>query len=336
MKNDLIFCLMLVVAISGCASQISEGPKSLPEITQSEKLGISGDFLSYENPDYGIKISYPSGWQQTENENVIAAFVSPKTSASDTVQESLGLTMNDLAGQGLTLQKYNEIAINQLKQTFLDITILESETASLADNPAHKVVFTASNRKFLQIWTLKNDLAYIWTFVSVEEGYAAYISTAQRMLDSFEITKNLRTSIKDDKDVDQEADAPAGVSDIDSPFLGSWRIFSERIFYDIGGAGAAAVPVTRDLELRKDGKWNFGDSQGTWSVTGITDEDWSRWGIKSYGPTRKIILEGWNKSTADGPIEEASGSIEFVWAIYHVEPPVVQNAGTLWIKFGRS
>lgn len=121
-------------------------------------------------------------------------------------------------------------------------------------------------------------------------------------------------------------------------FAGSWRAYSERIYYDRGGAGALLSiakgnAITRTLKISSDGRWEFGDSKGTWTVSAITDEDWSRWGISPYGPTRKVVLDGWNKASADGPAEEST-RVDFIWVIYHVEPPLVQNPGTIWIKFG--
>ena len=322
--------ILLVLAVGCDTSQ--EAPSLPQKIKQSESTKTTpSDFLTYENADYGVKIKYPSDWEQKETEDLIIAFVSPKTDVSDAVQENLGLTMNDLAGRGLTLPGYNEIAIEQLKQTFPDIKIIESSSTVLSNNPAYKVVFTASNLKFMQAWTIKNDLAYVWSFVSTESSYSDYLGAIQTMLDSFEITKNIRGDTEELK-----AENKASIADADPAFVGSWRIFSERIFYDIGGAGSAAVPVTRNLELLKDGTWKFGDSQGTWAVTEITSEDWTRWGISSYGPTRKIIMDGWNKATAEGPVEEEKSQIDFIWVIYHVEPPQVQNAGTIWMKFGHS
>ncbi|MBI2655017.1 hypothetical protein HYX06_01175 [Candidatus Woesearchaeota archaeon] len=321
--------LILLVLIIGCATQSTE-TELPPKIKQSESAKTTpSNFLTYENADYGVKIKYPSDWEQKETEDLIIAFVSPKTDVSDAVQENLGLTMNDLSGQYLTLEDYNDISIDGLKQTFPDIKIIESGSTVLSNNPAHKVVFTASNLKFMQAWTIKNDLAYVWSFVSTESSYSDYLGTIQTMLDSFEITKNIRGDTEELK-----AETKVSIADADPAFVGSWRIFSERIFYDIGGGGSAAVPVTRNLELLKDGTWRFGDSQGAWSVTETTSEDWTRWGVNPYGPTRKVALDKWNNAVADGPVEESKGYVDFIWVIYHVEPPQVQNAGTIWMKFG--
>ena len=45
-------------------------------------------------------------------------------------------------------------------------------------------------------------------------------------------------------------------------------------------------------------------------------------------------LDNWNGGTADGPIEATGNAANFVWVIYHVEPPLVNNAGNVQTKFG--
>jgi hypothetical protein len=41
----------------------------------------------------------------------------------------------------------------------------------------------------MQVWTLKDDKVYAITYVAEEEGYENDIQIAQRMIESFEITK---------------------------------------------------------------------------------------------------------------------------------------------------
>ncbi len=117
---------------------------------------------------------------------------------------------------------------------------------------------------------------------------------------------------------------------IDKDLVGSWRPFSEAIFYDDGG-NDWITPVSRRIELSADGTWSFGSSSGTWSVAPISNSDWSTWKVSSYGPNRKIILDGWNKGVASGPIEESS-SIDFFWVIYHGDMSL--GPATIQIKFG--
>ena len=119
---------------------------------------------------------------------------------------------------------------------------------------------------------------------------------------------------------------------VDSALVGSWRPYSEAIYYD-SGTNNIITPVSRYLELKSDGTWAFGSSSGTWSVSSISSSDWSSWGISSYGPTRKLVLNKWNKGTATGPIEE-SGSVDFFWVVYRHEAASLGPA-TIWIKFGK-
>ncbi len=121
-----------------------------------------------------------------------------------------------------------------------------------------------------------------------------------------------------------------------TPFLGRWRVYSARLFYDAGGASGISTPVSRLLTLAANGTWKYGPSTGKWSIQSIKSADWKRWESQAYGPTRKIVFVGWSKGTVDGPIEGAHGRVDFFWMIYHVRPPVVTNSGIVEIKFGHA
>lgn len=115
------------------------------------------------------------------------------------------------------------------------------------------------------------------------------------------------------------------------PFLSTWRIYTEAIFFDAGGNNFIS-PVTTQLELKGDGIWQFGSSSGRWRVAPIETGDWRRWETEPYGPTRKMTLDGWNRSTAEGPVEESTRSVDFFWVIYRVALP---QPATIQIKFRR-
>lgn len=106
----------------------------------------------------------------------------------------------------------------------------------------------------------------------------------------------------------------------------AWRVDSSQLYYDAGGGGtfdAGSSP----LVLKADGNWSMGGRRGTWSVAPITPADWKRWKIASYGPTRKIVVNG----LGDGPIESG-----FIWVIFHATPPAVAASGTVYLKLGRT
>jgi serine/threonine-protein kinase len=41
----------------------------------------------------------------------------------------------------------------------------------------------------MQVWTIKDDKAYIITYVAKEEDYEKDLQVAEKMIDSFEITR---------------------------------------------------------------------------------------------------------------------------------------------------
>lgn len=123
----------------------------------------------------------------------------------------------------------------------------------------------------------------------------------------------------------------SGNSAADGLFAGSWRVYSAHIYYDAGGSSAySAVSTSRQLELSGDGTWKYGSSGGSWAVDSISQQDWQKWGTEPYGPTRKIVLSGWDGSTADGPVEESASRVDFFWLIYKK----AGGAGTIQLKFG--
>ncbi len=138
--------------------------------------------------------------------------------------------------------------------------------------------------------------------------------------------------------IPSEGNINAGIND---DVVNNWRIYSSRLFYDDGGGGSvqdASAASTTKLVIMSGGRWEFGSSSGTWSISEITNPDWQEWGISSYGPSRKITLNNWKSANnyASGPIEETDAGIDFLWVIYRVDPSsrTVSKPGQVQTKFG--
>ncbi|MFH1125828.1 MAG: hypothetical protein V1703_01770 [Candidatus Altiarchaeota archaeon] len=153
--------------------------------------------------------------------------------------------------------------------------------------------------------------------------------------------KSLNQTLESTAENTKMTESTAGVQttkpvlgDLELKLIGSWRIYSEAVFYDRGGNDYLDTPSSRLLELNEDETWKFGDSSGTWATAPVEASDWGRWGVSDYGPSRKVILNGWNKGVGDGPIEESGDGVDFFWVIYHAEQPVLTWPGQVQIKFG--
>lgn len=134
----------------------------------------------------------------------------------------------------------------------------------------------------------------------------------------------------------QNSEATSAPNPNPKEFAGLWREFSSRMFYDAGGGGALGAGSGVPLEINSDGTWKFGGSAGKWQIEAIQGTDWKKWGVESYGPTRKMVLNGWNKDVADGPVEESDEGVDFIWAIYRVGSPTVSSPGQVQVKYGHS
>jgi eukaryotic-like serine/threonine-protein kinase len=199
----LILLVVAVIVISGCTKEIAKPKETVsPPITETKETtptqpseppaSETTKFQTYDSSAYGIRIKYPSDW--TKNEQVmgtVAAFLSSQESASDIFQENLNVIVQDLSTQPMTLEEYTELSVGQVEQFITDANILDSSATTLDGNSAHKVVYTGKqgqyNLKWMQIWTVKDNTAYVLSYTAEVNKYSDFLDTAQEMINSFEI-----------------------------------------------------------------------------------------------------------------------------------------------------
>ena len=164
------------------------------------------DFLTYENTTYGIRIQYPAGWQEGESNqtsedgviNYIVAFRSPKDRISDTVAENVIVSVENLPPeQNISLAAYSTRQIADLTQFSPGFDLQQSIPTVLAGIPAYKIVFSETVQqqqtiKDMQVWTIKDNKAYIIAFAGEPAKYSYYLPTVEKMIDSFEFINSTR------------------------------------------------------------------------------------------------------------------------------------------------
>jgi hypothetical protein len=169
--------------------------------------------LIYQNNTYAIKIEYPFNWSKAENDtishdrfNEIVSFYSPLQNGSDRYSEKVLLKVLDLGGQNRSLDDYLNDTINYHRANSTDFKIFQADTnTSSAARPAYKLIYnhtilqneTATlqplntSLQTIEIGTIVGDRLYSISFDAEAISYSVYYSTyVQRMLDSFEITRN--------------------------------------------------------------------------------------------------------------------------------------------------
>lgn len=152
-------------------------------------------FLTYENPDFGIKMRYPSDWIKQEDNllfHTIAAFQLVHQNIYDFTNTTLAEV--DLrvypAPQNETFAKLNIGQINTRGAVIS--SYYKNATTTLGGSPALKIVnyfFGDVTQKEMQVWTFipgKQILLEI-IYIAQPSKYSFYLPIVQKMIDSVEI-----------------------------------------------------------------------------------------------------------------------------------------------------
>ncbi len=147
---------------------------------QSKNSSNSNNFLTYENPIFGIKILYPANWDKQENTSSskdnstlidLVAFSPPFKNNSDIVGKLIVQVDNISDIKPIALANYANDTVSDLRQ---DFRVSESN-ATLAGNPAYKIVYTgleaSIDLKAMMVMTIKGDRAYIISYTAEPEKY---------------------------------------------------------------------------------------------------------------------------------------------------------------------
>ena len=153
-----------------------------PVAAQPDKV----NFVPYSNSIFGIEVEYPSDWGRLDlsflqNNSADLNFY-PLDDASGAKQVKIQIETLP-SSPNMTLEEYNDIKIGSVEGQILD-----SNSTTLADLPAHEIIFTDLVLKKMQVWTLKDDKVYTITYAAEEEDFQNEIQTARRMIESFRIT----------------------------------------------------------------------------------------------------------------------------------------------------
>jgi len=151
----------------------------------------SMNLVPYVNTAAGFKMEAPQGWEKvdrtpTTDDPVAAIFYLPTNNKS----EQVNIIVTPAGGAD-----FDKVTTTNLDnaQTLVDnkkIDMIESSETSLAGQTAYKIVYNnnAAGLRSMQIWTVKNDTVYQFTYNAQPQHYNDYIATVQKMVDSFQIT----------------------------------------------------------------------------------------------------------------------------------------------------
>jgi eukaryotic-like serine/threonine-protein kinase len=155
------------------------------QITITAAQTDENNFVPYSNPTFGIRTEYPVNWGRLDlsflqNDSADIDFY-PLDDASGSKHVRIQIEAVQSA-QDMTLEQYSEAKINSTEGQ-----ILESNSTTLADLPAHEIVFTNAGLQKIQVWTIKDDRIFTITYEADEEDFQNDLLVAERMIESFQI-----------------------------------------------------------------------------------------------------------------------------------------------------
>jgi len=178
------------------------GSRAVVSSSAATPSPTTSDILTYQNSSYGVRIQYPASWTIDEqdvdpNDTItnIVTFSSPLTSRFDIYSENLGIGLERLADQNMTLEEYTTSLITDYNETLTDFNPIELNTNITlggGNNPAYKLVYTDRedniNYKTMEIGTIIGDKVYYIQYIAEEKKYSNYLPTIQMMINSLQIT----------------------------------------------------------------------------------------------------------------------------------------------------
>ena len=157
-------------------------------------IAVESEFLTYDDIITGFSMKYPQDWDRAQHIDKSVTFHAPREINSDTNPADLGIMVMQV-GSNTTLSSITQNQLNTLKKLYPDFQIQESVETVFVGHPAHMIIFTATDntqnmRKAMQIWFKEDTKAFLITYKSDNERFSKYLSTIDRMLNTFYTYKN--------------------------------------------------------------------------------------------------------------------------------------------------
>jgi eukaryotic-like serine/threonine-protein kinase len=180
-------------------------------LSHSTYAQVDEAFKTYENPKFGLTMSYPPNWSVDElrndpaapsNNSIVAIFKSPSQGQNDKYLENVIVNVQGPRQDISSLETYtanSEAAFKNMSDT---IKITKSGKDTLAGLPAHQLLYTSSgipglNLEKMQVFTvINNNTAYVVTYGAEQTEYDKNIQDVEKLVNSIKIDRDAMENIQ--------------------------------------------------------------------------------------------------------------------------------------------
>jgi len=182
-RIQIILLLAITLNIIACGqSQVKKSENRTGESTEWQSLS-----------EDKFEISHPSNWEVNKSGQMGTSFIlfSPLSHDSDKFKENVNLLIQDLNGHDLNLDQYVEISEGQIKTLVTNGKIISSERQKNDEQEYQKMIYTGKqgiyDLKFEQYYWVIDNKAFVLTLTCEEKEFNNYLSTGERILNSFKL-----------------------------------------------------------------------------------------------------------------------------------------------------
>ena len=169
-------------------------------------------FKTYENPKFGLTLSYPPTWSVDElrkdpaaasNNSIVAIFKSPKQGNNDTYLENVIINIQGPRSDIKSLETYTQNSLKEFNNMSDTIKILKSDADTLAGIPARELIYSSTgipglNLQKMQVFTvLNNNTAYVVTYGAEQPEFQRNIQNIEKLINSIKIDGNAMKNVKE-------------------------------------------------------------------------------------------------------------------------------------------
>jgi hypothetical protein len=200
----LISCIALLYLhpFQGYQQRQEAFAENMSSMGAMESMGYtnysSSNFIIYQNVAMNIKIEYPAVWKIAEHNsanNKLLEFIAPPESHMDLFPPVVTISVRNLTSNNVTLAMYTKENLDDAKRSLPSFQLVESNDTTLDGLKAHRIVYTfvSSNPsaqihfQTMNIWTIKDDRVYTFTYSDSRLEYTRHIPIIQKMIDSFKV-----------------------------------------------------------------------------------------------------------------------------------------------------
>ena len=196
MKFNVVFFLSIMITIIFSLIELTDLKVKTFAIDDSES------FSNYTNSKFNFSIQYPSAWNLTENKlhpelantSSTIEITSPFEGSKDLLQEKFLININKLQ-ENITFNEYVDNALNEFKNEYRDFKLISNNSTIIDNHNGRKLSYSyLAGIAPLSIKLIMNhniisdgNKVYVLTFGTPPDKYYEYLSSVQKMVNSFKI-----------------------------------------------------------------------------------------------------------------------------------------------------